>query len=163
MKGKEYVAVLLYAYPRIDEFIYDLSEGINIKARLSFRSFATAERLAEEMIGMIFVERELERLKSAMEKVFSDFSEEEKNLLDYKYFHQKKNLSKTHMGEKQTSERSYFRKQNALFQKICSRFLQAGLTEEWFSVSFGEYKPFQNALARLRRKSLSIEKRRKTA
>lgn len=138
--GYEYIKVLLYAYPKLEELSRAVAEGARVKAMLSFRgtedTCSLAERIAEEMARS----EQLLFLKRKMDVLLAFFTDEELFLLEYKYFRRRKVLRENYgEGEIGCSLRSYFRRQNALLKKISRIFPFFVMTEENF---LREMRPF---------------------
>ena len=53
MTGKEYIKVLLYAYPKLDAIIGALADGAEIKALLSFRKPEDCLTIAQSIVEEI--------------------------------------------------------------------------------------------------------------
>ena len=161
MDGFEYVKVMLYAYPKLDELAYAVAEGAEVKAALSFRSYDDTFTLLEKIANEVLLSQKLRGLKRFLDGVLASFSEEERFLLEYKYFRRKKILRQADMCLP-CSERSYFRRQTAVFRKVCSRFLTGGWTEQKFMKEFSSYLPFMRFLKALREGKERTIKRKRT-
>ena len=89
----EYVKVILYAYPKLDEIAEATERSGENKAALSYRTpgdtFAVALSVAEEFI---LAER-IRALKTTVDEMLSGLNGEERFLLEYKYFRRKSNFS----------------------------------------------------------------------
>ncbi len=141
-----YGKVLLYAYPKLEKFAEASEAAVENKAMLSFLRRGSTVSLAEEMIEEIALSRILRTLKDEMDELLPCFSREELFLLEYKYFRRKARIEEFADARFQGSERSYFRRQNALLKKVNELFLRKGWTEEWFLEQFSDYAPFMRAL-----------------
>lgn len=134
-----YEKVLLYAYPKMGELAEAISAGVEVKAALSFREagdpFALAERIADEILRR----RKLLAAEKMLDETLSGLGEEELFLLEYKYFRRKKNLRGKFAGRTvECSERSYFRRQNALLSRVSQLLAARGWSEERFLEEFGD-------------------------
>ena len=114
----------------------DYEEHIKNKALLSYDSRKRAEDLAEYLAGEIIEMRRLEWLKGKLEGVLAKLTEEEKILVEGRYFGKRKRL-KQYLHEKRedengrgTSERNYFRRQRRLGEKLEKMLTSVGVTEE---------------------------------
>ena len=145
MKGFEYVKVILYAFPKLEMLSEAISSGVEVKAALSFRAkcgaLETAEKIAEEMAKRA----RLDRLRADTEEVLKVLSDEERFLLEYKYFRRRRVLAERYPKRYCRSEREYFRRQNAGLKKIGFLIAARGWTEEEFFRAFGRYAPFLRA------------------
>ncbi len=164
MNRFDYVKVLLYAYPKLDALAEAAGCGAEVKAFLSFRSEEDALVLAERIAEEIIMSKKLSLWKEELDLIFSQCSERELYLLEYKYFRRKEFL-KGRFAEfsLEMSERSYFRMQNALLSSLAARFAAAGLTRGRFFREFSTYRPFMRVLAALSggRERAVVFKRRK--
>lgn len=161
MNGFEYVKVTLYAYARLDELAYAVAEGAKVKAALSFRSYDDTFTLLEKIANEVLLSQKLHGLKRFLDGVLLSLNEEERFLLEYKYFRRKKVLRESDMCLP-CSERSYFRRQTAVFRTVCSRFLAGGWTEQKFLEEFSLYSPFMRFLKALKEGRERTIKRKRT-
>lgn len=146
MKGFEYVKVILYAFPKMKMLSEAISAGVEVKAALSFRSKCGALEAAEKIAEEIARSARLDRLYADTEAAAETLSEEERFLLEYKYFRRKSVLAERFGKFMALSERVYFRRQNALLPKVARLLAARGWTEEEFFRAFGSYPPFMRAL-----------------
>ncbi len=116
------------------------------KATLSYKRRESVELLAEEIVTETVTARVLLCLKEELDGLFKQMSREERLLLEYKYFRRKQALKQLKETPFPFSERTYFRKQSALFKRIYNQFALRGWTEEWFLREFSDFRPFMNAL-----------------
>ncbi len=135
---KNYAKIILYAYPLLETVGEDYEEHIKTKAALSYGkgAFETAAYLVSEILEM----RSLEWLKSKVEEVLEKLSETERALLAVRYFGKSKRaLSALTEGE---TERTYFRKQRRLLEKVAALFPLVGLTERVYDEEFAKMRLF---------------------
>ena len=118
----------------------DYGEHIRHRAIFSYEN-RTAERAAEYLAEEILKKRAIEALKERVDAALKKLNDEERFLLEVRYFGRKKKLREfLEAGtERPGSERSYYRKQERLLKKVISAFSGVGLTEEAF---FREYRGF---------------------
>lgn len=162
MKGFEFVKVVLYGYPMLEEMADGVSAGAEVKAKLSFRSWEDTAALTEKIADEILLAERLRSLRALTESVLDGLSQEELFLLEYKYFRRKRLLRDNPCANMLCSERSYYRRQNAVFQKVCSRFAARGFTEETFLRRFGTFPAFMRALRAVKEgRAGSLVRRRK--
>ena len=83
---ENYAKVILYAYPLLKTVGDDYAEHIRNKAVLSYNSPLTTERLAEYLTQEIVCKNALEWLKTTVESLMDRLTEEERTLLDIRYF-----------------------------------------------------------------------------
>ena len=165
MSDYEYEKVFLYAYPKMDELADAVSASAETKALLSFRAVGDCLGVAEKIVREIDVSRKIRAVKRDMDELLAEMSEEELFWLEYKYFRRRKRLRAlaefARAGE--CSERTYFRRQNALLRKISSGLAARGMSEEWFLQVFSGYTPFLRVYRALKegRESSLVRKRDK--
>lgn len=127
----EEVKAFLYCYPKMEQMEGNYEEHIKNKAYTSFK--IAAERIAEEIAEEILKKSLLKDLKRRMDKVIERLTEQEKYLLELRYFRRKKALAeyeekygKDFFG----SVRNYFRRQAALLKKTEILMERYGLGKE---------------------------------
>ncbi len=151
MKGSlNYVKVILYAYPRLKGYADALDCSLENMAMLSFLSREGTLSVAEKMVEQMAISRALLLLEEELEGVLVTLSDRERLLLEYKYFRRKKGMEALEGVQNDCSERSYFRRQNELLQKLGAIFVGRGWSEQWFMRTFGNYTPFMCALKNVR-------------
>lgn len=143
MDKKDYVKVLLYAYPQLDALRDAVECGVEVKAVLSFRDVhdaaAVCDRIAEEIVSA----KKLALVKNLLDRILERCTTREKYLLEYKYFRRKRMLQEEFADvELNCAERSYYRLQNAVLEKIAMLLLAEGMSEEKFLKDFQNYAPF---------------------
>lgn len=149
------VKAVLYTYPKLRVIERDYEEHIQNRAILSYRYKGSVESLTEYLAEEVIRRHRLADLKRALDKVFECLTEEEKLLLQLRYFGkirrmkngEKENFSDVTKQLKQEvvenlhwSERSYYRKQNRLLKKLIAGFNRVGLTKESFENEWLEYE-----------------------
>ena len=141
------VKTALYAYPQLDRIVCDYQEHIKNRAYLSYGSKVATERLAEELALEIVRRESAQALKGRIEKVVASLSEEEKMLLDARYFGKIDRIRRLFAAQKAGlcklpckpwSERTYYRKQSKLLKKITGALHASGLTEQVFDEEYLE-------------------------
>ncbi len=143
---REITKVFLYAYPMLEDLRGAMLQAAQNKAALSFRE--EGERAAERVLGDLAAGEYLARLKEETDDILRSLGEEERFLLDYKYFH----METARCGEQRAvgPERSYFRRQNALFEKMHAAYVRNGWSEKRFLREFGAFAPFLKLLRAVR-------------
>lgn len=158
-----FVKVLLYAYPKLRAIARSVSAAVENQAVLSFRSKESALVTAEKIVKEMMLQCNLEHVAEALDRVLERLSEEELFFLEYKYFRRNSLLKGKFSGyAPKCCERSYYRKQGALLQKV--HFLSAaqGWTEDRFFEAFGEFSYFMKLYRALQNgKEQAISVRRK--
>ena len=154
------VKAILYTYPKLKAIERDYGEHIENKAVLSYRFKGAAENLVEELAEQVLRKRRLAKLKEDLDKLFAELSEEERLLLEIRYFGKiRKAKEEGRQGKREDfaeakeaeekraaiarmnwSERSYYRKQNRLLKKIVSAFNRLGLTKEVLEKEYLQYE-----------------------
>ncbi len=137
---KNYAKVLLYAYPLLRTVGRDYEEHIKNKAVLSYDSRKSASELAEYLAGEILQMRNLEWLKARVEEILQKLSEEERSLVAMRYFGKR---GKNREGTGAWTERTYFRRQQRLGEKLVGMLSLSGVTEEVFLREFATIEPFK--------------------
>ena len=166
---KNYVKIILYAYPLLKTVEKDYEEHIGNKALLSYDGRWTAEQTAEYIAGEILEMRRLEWLKEKVKEVLASLTDVEKTLVAIRYFGKSKRI-KTFLKEEKNplksgkwTERSYFRRQARLGDKIGGAFALAGLTEEVFLEDFAHIEIFKRVaqlLEKRKNETISANERR---
>ncbi len=152
---KDYAKIVLYAYPLLQTVERDYEEHIRNKAVLSYRGRGTAEELAEELAGEILEMHRLEWLKAKVEEVLERLTEVERLLLSVRFFGKKLSLQTLGIEGRRWTERTYFRKQKRLEEKVASLLVLVGVREEVFLAEFSAIALVEKVAKRLRRHSSS--------
>ena len=144
---ENYIKTVLYAYPLLKTVEEDYAEHIRNKALLSYDSRYGAERLTEYLAEEILLKNRLLWLRTAVEKVMDRLSDVERALVAVRYFgkqRQAKILPLQRNGEKEGwSERTYFRKQQRLGEKVGAMLRVSGVTKEVFDEEFSDVDIFR--------------------
>ena len=148
-EGFAYEKLILYAYPQLIPLAASSERAAENKALLSFRSFERADVAAERVAEELRVAAELRILREEVKALLPKFTLEEQFLLEYKYFRRRDELKKFGEVTFAFSERSYFRRQRALIEKVSRLFKKVGITEENFRRRFSSYEPFRRILKAL--------------
>ena len=133
---KNYVKIILHAYPFLKTVGEDYEEHIRNRALLSYDGRWTAEQTAEYLAGEVLNMRRLEWLKDKIEKTLGKLTDVERTLTEMRYFGKGRKLKSFLQKEKNPSSRrpwtrrSYFRYQERLGDKLSSLLALEGLTEE---------------------------------
>ncbi len=121
----------------------DYEEHILNKALLSYDSRDSAESLAEYLAGEVIEMRRLEWLKGRVKEVLRKLTKEERDLVAARYFGEgERLLALRREGEKPWTERTYFRKQRRLGERLASLLTFSGVTEEVFWKDYASMEVF---------------------
>ena len=141
----------------------DYEEHIGNRAILSYEGRWTAEQTAEYLAKEILEMRRLEWLKHTVQEILANLSDVEKTLVAIRYFGKRKGVKALLQDEKNPlknsgwTERSYFRKQAKLGDKLTEAFVLAGLTEEVFREEFAEMDLFKKVARALEKRARKEE------
>lgn len=139
------IKTALYAYPQLERLGRDYEEHIKNKAMLSYGSRWATEKLTEYIATEIVRKQNVYRLKEELDKILSRLNEEERLLLEARYFGkmdrvrrlfaaQEAGLTKTVV--KPWCERTYYRKQAKVLKKIVGLFKAGGMDESNFDETY---------------------------
>ena len=159
---REYAKVFLYAYPWLGALSEAMAQSAENKALLSYRAMCSAEEAASHVVREYAMQSAVTELAAQMERIVRSMDDEERYLLEYKYFRRAEWLAG---GRKVTfpySVRTYFRKQDALVSKVARLLADLGWTDSRFASVFGQFSPFMKILRALREgKERMVWERRK--
>ena len=163
--------MILYAYPLLKTVGEDYAVHIRNKAVLSYDSNLTTERLAEYLAGEIIEKNRLEWLKNTVETVIGKLTDEERTLIEIRYFGHTKKLrdflggqaEKRKGGERGCSQRMYFRRQSRLADKLGAMLFYAGVTQKLYEEKFkdlGIFRKIHQFVEQGKDKKISADERR---
>ncbi len=141
---KNYAKAVLYAYPLLATVEEDYEAHIKNMALLSFDNRKSAEEAATEIAEEILEMRRLEWLKGKINEVLGRLTAVERMMVAIRYFgkvkkikslFQKPRLDNPLQG-KALTERTYFRKQQRLGERLGVLLHAAGVTESVFTEEF---------------------------
>lgn len=135
---ENYAKAVLYAYPLLKTVGEDYAVHIRNRAVLSYESSLTTEQLAEYLAGEIIEKNRLQWLKNTVKTIIDKLTDEERTLLDIRYFGQTKKLRDFLNGQarKGCSERTYFRLQSRLAEKLGAMLFYAGVTQKLYDEEY---------------------------
>lgn len=136
------VKVFLYAYPHLSALAEASEVAAENKAALSFLSPKCSLDACTDVAEELFVSDRLLSLKEQLDLVLDALSDEEKFLLEYKYFRRRKILASISDMVPTYSLRTYFRKQNAALSSVRAKLMFLGWTDEKFFAEFSDFSPF---------------------
>ena len=128
---ENYLKTVLYAYPLLKTVGEDYAEHIRNKAVLSYYSSLKTEDLAEYLAKEILRKNNLLWLKKVIEGVLEKLDDKERGMIAARYFGKKK-LPLRKAGEQECSDRTYFRQQQKVGEKVGGMLVAAGVTKEFF-------------------------------
>lgn len=141
-----YTKVLLTTYPHIEKLIAQIDELVEKKALAAFSDYSPCLEIAEKILNYTNRKDLLISIKLTTEKIFLKLTEEELELLDYKYFKKK---PKEYYIDFDYESRGYFRKQEKLLQKVSAIYDQADFNDQWFKKNCLKIDFFVNMLRRV--------------
>ena len=145
---KDYQKVVLYVYPRVEKILRDFDGMI---CALAFTFGESGGRCAERIAEYIGAKQNFMYLREIVDEITANLSREERYLLEYKYFRRKRMLEGEFCGYAlDCNERTYFRRQARLAEKLNALFLQKGLNEQWFNECFGWVRFMQTSRENVR-------------
>ena len=158
---KDYQEVILFLYPRLERAAEDIAQIVEAGALASVSGKESAERCAGRLLGYLQTRECFLAVRDAVDGMRAQLSEEERFLLEYKYFRRKGVLQGEFRSmDLDCSLRTYYRKQDRLARRMNALFLRAGLTETWFAETLGGLPFFASALRCLRaRRGALVDKR----
>ena len=142
----EYAKVFLYAYPWLGALSDAMAQSAENKALLSYRSMCSAEEAASGVVREYAMQAAVGEVAAQMERIVQSMDDEEKYLLEYKYFRRAARLA----GGRRVTFPYYFRKQAALAAKVARLLEDFGWTDRRFAAVFGQFSPFMKILRALR-------------
>lgn len=137
---ESYIKAVLYVYPRLEKIKADYGEHIRNRALMSCSYRGATENLCEYLAREIVRKQLIGELKNTLDEVLEKMTEEERFLLELRYFGRKKHLteySRNTVREIAGSERNYYRRQEKALCKAGYLLKRAGLTEEVFFREYG--------------------------
>ena len=121
----------MYAYPLLKTVGEDYAEHIRNKAVLSYNSSLKTEDLAEYLAKEILRKNNLLWMRGVIEGVLKKLDDTERALIAARYFGKKK-IPLHKEGEQEWSDRTYFRQQQKVGEKVGGMLVAAGVTKEFF-------------------------------
>ena len=131
---KNYTKAVLYAYPFLKNIGKEYDEHVFNRAILSYRSDFSAERIALYIAGEIVEKQTLQQVEKTVDEVLSKLSDVERTLVAIRYFGKQRKIRRAlTSGEKGGwSERTYFRMQRRLSEKLGALLAAKGIDERYF-------------------------------
>lgn len=143
---KAYQKVLLLVWPKLEKLTENIGQYAQAKAYASFSGRETAEKCVQKILDYMYISDCFAVLQVKTEQILKKLNREERYLLEYKYF-RRKNVLERDYGDIccDFSERTYYRRQKRLGEKLNHLFLLSGMDEGWFKQTFAKV-PYMMAL-----------------
>ncbi len=122
-----YEKTILTCYTSLSSMIEQIENVIKKRARNSFYDFQSTEIIANKILALCNVRFDLIDLKQRTESCLEKLNEEDRTLIEYKYFQilpKDENFDHT--------SRNYFRKQIRALDRFSKILTSQGITKEWF-------------------------------
>lgn len=120
------IKTLLYSYPSFEGVLKATEKLVYFKAVSSYKNCNKTIKQMEEILELNDRASRILRAKNMIDELIEGLSDEERKLIEYKYFHYS-------MGDDfDFTSRKYFRRQLKLERKIAARFLSLGIDDKWF-------------------------------
>ncbi len=120
---------VLYAYPNIHVLCDQIDDLVMKDALNSMTDISPAISQCEKIVDLTYQKDLLFDLYDKTEKVLTKFSDDDCDLLDYKYFKKK---PKSYFFDIDVKSRAYFRRQIKLVKDFSVRLEKAGITDKVF-------------------------------
>lgn len=124
---ENYAKTILSCYDTIDGYITQIENVIKIKAKNSFYLRNGTVTLAEQLISLGEIRKDLIELSEIVDKILKKMTEEDKILISYKYFGIKPKDENFDL-----TSRNYFRKQIRALKRFSELLVKNNYDEEWF-------------------------------
>ncbi len=124
-----YVKTLLFAYAGLDDVILSIDEQVGRKAINSRTNYSPAISQFEEIIALTNEKEIILAVKLVCDTVLGKFSEEDLTLFRYKYFGTLDEMEELLLD---TTSRTYFRRQERLFNRFARRVENLGIDDDFF-------------------------------
>lgn len=124
---EQYGKTILSAYNSISGYITQIENLIKARAKNSFYLRCDTVSLAEQLISLGEIRKDLIELKYIVDDILDALEVEDKRLLTFKYFGilpDVENFDHT--------SRNYFRKQIRAIKRFSAKLSSRGCNEEWF-------------------------------
>ena len=141
-----FVKSILYTYSVIDDLCAQMDDLVVRRAVSSMQNFSPADKQFEKVITLTEQKKTLILVCKVLEEVMETLSEEERDLLDYKYFKKK---PKSYYKDFDYLSRSYFRRQSVLVDKISVRFENRGINDAFIKEKCLSIKFFREMIKRV--------------
>lgn len=154
-----YVKTLFYCYGKTEEYLRQIDKAVEHKALASFDNFRPCLEQSENILKLTDKKDKIIKLKLLLDKVLLNFSSQERDMLDYKYFKKK---PKEYYENAEWFGRTYFRRQIKILHKASCYLKAYGFTDKKFIEICNEIDYFAEALKRTVLLEKALEKNRRT-
>ena len=141
-----YVKSILYTYSVIEDLCAQMDDLVLRRAISSMQNFSPAEEQCQKIIDLTEQKKTLIYLCKVLEEVLDTLNDDEKDLLDYKYFKKK---PKSYYKDFDYLSRAYFRRQQVLCDKVSTRFENRGLDDEFIKKNCLDIRFFREMIRRV--------------
>ena len=124
-----YAKTILYAYPKFDMLLDVFDDLAEKKAISAFGDTRPCDELGSEILEITAKKDEIVKLRVDCDFIINRLSQEERTLLDYKYFKEKPIETYSLVD---VSDRNYYRKQIRLATKFGVILGKIGYTDAYF-------------------------------
>ena len=122
---------MLSCYNSIDKVVEQIDNVIKAKVKNSFYSYSSTYSLAEKILALTEVKKDLLELKYITSETLLKLSEYDRTLLCYKYLKVKPSDENFDL-----TSRNYFRKQIKAIEKFNKKLSLFGFDEAWFKTKY---------------------------
>ncbi len=123
-----YEKTVLYIYPEIDKIVARVDEKFKERVFASRIDTSPALEQCNELVKLTEIKSALLALKGVTNEWLKKISDEERVMVEYKYFGKKSNLAVVDIHKRQ-----YYRKQTKLASAFLFWLEKRGISEEWFN------------------------------
>ena len=124
-----YSKTILYSYKSLKAVMSQLDDLIVKKAISSMNDFSPCEKIAEKILALTAQKVVLADIMEKTERAVAKLNDNEKLILDYKYF---KKLPKESFAHLDFTSRSYFRKQVRVVSRFAAKMDILGIDDTYF-------------------------------
>jgi hypothetical protein len=148
---KVYAEAALFAFPNLKRKLEDVNEAIINKAFGSSNNVKDPMAQCTEVVVLQMTKDIITELYKKLRSVFKSFTDEELDILTYRYF---KGTPCARTTEVLSRNRNYFRQQSVLLDKFSARLNKVGLNNEWFlsELAFKFMKQYIDKVAEYRQR-----------
>jgi hypothetical protein len=153
-----YAKTILYAYPNIDSLTEQIDQVVESKALGSIMDFRPCLEQCYSILDLTYYKDCLFSLKLQVEKLLSKLREKDLELIEYKYFRNKKREDLIYAN---INSRGYYRRQALVIEKVAVLLESVGVDDTFFEKNYLTNSFFKQLLKRTIEHEKSYEKARK--
>ena len=146
-----YAEAVLSIYSSLEDIIYEIDNIVLKRALNSMDDCSPALTQCERVIDLIKEKDLLINLFLSADKAIFSFENDDRVLLEYKYF---RSCEKERYAYIDYKSRAYFRRQNALLEKFSKKMNKLGFTDEYFEKHYLTIDFIKNTVKKIIRKSI---------